>query len=136
MCRAGGAREARLKGSRGLPRQCTTRTHQRRVQPARGVSLLAWALAGKRGGELLSSILEKALRDKVDHISSDGRLENDGVAIRTGGRPAQVDFKVIVQYTRKTTDGRYDAGRGQKIGVVNAFCKNQPHNKCPAWMNQ
>ena len=82
------------------------------------------------------SILDAALRDKVDHKYRDGRPEYEGVAIKTGGRPAQVDFLVIVQYTRNTTDGRYDAGRGQKIGVVNAFCKNQPHNTCPAWMNQ
>ncbi len=44
-----------------------------------------------------------------------------------------VKFWVIVQYSRKTKDQRYDAGRGQSIGVVNAFCKNQPGNKCPAW---
>ncbi|GAA1424872.1 hypothetical protein GCM10009601_30500 [Streptomyces thermospinosisporus] len=43
---------------------------------------------------------------------------------------------MIVQYTRKTKDGRYDAVKGQKIGVINAFCRNQPHNKCPGWMNK
>lgn len=74
--------------------------------------------------------------DKVDRDNGHGRLEYDGVAIRTGGHPAQVKFVVIVQYTRKTTVQKYDAGRGQKIGVINAFCRNQPHNKCPAWMNQ
>ncbi|MEV0642109.1 hypothetical protein AB0I77_45785 [Streptomyces sp. NPDC050619] len=58
-------------------------------------------------------------------------MEYDGVAIRTGSSPAQVRFVVIVQYTRKTKDGRYDAGRGQKIGVINAFCRNQPNSKCP-----
>lgn len=25
---------------------------------------------------------------------------------------------------------------GATIGVINAFCRNQPNNKCPAWMNQ
>ncbi len=29
----------------------------------------------------------------------------------------------------------YDAGRGQKIGVINAFCRNQRNNKCPEWMH-
>ncbi|MGW2615149.1 hypothetical protein [Streptomyces sp. NPDC001500] len=82
------------------------------------------------------SILDAALSDKVDRDNGHGRLEYDGVAIRTGGHPAQVKFVVIVQYTRKTTDQKYDAGRGQKIGVINAFCRNQPHNKCPAWVNQ
>jgi len=82
------------------------------------------------------AILNAALKDKVDRNDGHGRLEYDGVAIRTGGRPAQVKFVVIVQYTRKTKDGKYDAGRGEKIGVINAFCRNQPNNKCPAWMNQ
>ncbi|MFG2453017.1 hypothetical protein ACGFSG_26935 [Streptomyces sp. NPDC048512] len=41
----------------------------------------------------------------------------------------------IVQYTRKTKGGLYDAGRGQKIGVINAFFHNQRNNKCPAWMH-
>lgn len=36
---------------------------------------------------------------------------------------------MVVQYTRKTAGGRYDAGRGQKIGVITAFCHNQPGNK-------
>ncbi|MFE1273369.1 hypothetical protein [Streptomyces sp. NPDC058758] len=31
-------------------------------------------------------------------------------------------FTVVVQYTRKTTDGEYDAGQGQKIGVITAYC--------------
>jgi hypothetical protein len=40
---------------------------------------------------------------------------------------------VIVQYTRKTKDGKYDAGPGgEKIGVINPFCRNQPNNRCPA----
>ncbi|TVL87787.1 hypothetical protein [Streptomyces sp. SAJ15] len=81
-------------------------------------------------------ILGAAIRGKVDRDDHHGRLEYDGVAIRTGPKPAQVDFVVIVQYTRRTKDKRYDAGKGQKIGVVNAFCRNQPRNKCPAWMNE
>lgn len=62
-----------------------------------------------------------------------GHLEYDGVVIETGPRPRQVKFTVVVQYTRKTTDGRYDAGRGQKIGVITAYCHNQSGNKRPAW---
>lgn len=41
---------------------------------------------------------------------------------------------VIVQYARKTADGHYDAGRGQKIGVITAYCKGM--NRCPDWLNQ
>ncbi|MFD9812523.1 hypothetical protein [Streptomyces sp. NPDC059080] len=43
---------------------------------------------------------------------------------------------MIVQYARKTSDGTYDAGKGEKIGVITAYCKNQPRNKCPNWVNQ
>ncbi|MFF5020267.1 hypothetical protein [Streptomyces sp. NPDC001165] len=43
------------------------------------------------------------------------------------------EAKDPVQYSRKTKDQDYDAGRGRTIGVINAFCKNQPGNKCPAW---
>ncbi|MFR9793851.1 hypothetical protein ACL07V_35255 [Streptomyces sp. MB22_4] len=39
---------------------------------------------------------------------------------------------VIVQYSRKPKDQRYD-GSGQTIGVINALRKNQPENNCPAW---
>ncbi|MFC9230121.1 hypothetical protein ACFTZI_14355 [Streptomyces decoyicus] len=53
-----------------------------------------------------------------------------------GGNPEQVRFTGIVQYARYAKDKKYDAGKGQKAGVVNTFCRNQPGNKCPAWMNQ
>lgn len=101
-----------------------------------GNSELGWNHFTHRHNIRKCAILDKALRDKVDRNDGHGRLEYDGVAIRTGPSPAQVKFVVIVQYTRRTKDGRYDAGRGQKIGVINAFCRNQPNNKCPAWMNQ
>jgi hypothetical protein len=72
-----------------------------------------------------------------EHPESDdhhGRLVYGGVEFETGvPRPRMVKIVVIVQYSRKTKDQRYDAGRGQTIGVINAFCKNQPGNKCPAW---
>lgn len=59
------------------------------------------------------------------------RLEYWGYAIN-GGR--QVKIIVIAQYAQKTADGRYDAGRGQKIGVITAYCKGM--NKCPDWGNE
>ncbi|OEJ21779.1 hypothetical protein AR457_40810 [Streptomyces agglomeratus] len=61
------------------------------------------------------------------------RLEYWGYAIN-GSR--QVKIVVIAQYARKTADGRYDAGRGKKIGVITAYCANVPRNKCPNWVNQ
>ncbi|MFI0192111.1 hypothetical protein ACH4PW_31770 [Streptomyces sp. NPDC017082] len=115
---------------------CTsTDPDERHIVTRFGNSELGWRHFTHRHNIKKCSILDAALSDKVDRNDGHGRLEYDGVAIRTGSRPAQVRFVVIVQYTRKTKDGRYDAGRGQKIGVVNAFCRNQPHNKCPTWMN-
>jgi|GEM_PF-6347754 hypothetical protein len=45
----------------------------------------------------------------------------------------RVQTVVVVQYTQRTTDRRYNAGPGQRIGVITAFCKNM--NKCPNWVN-
>lgn len=69
------------------------------------------------------------MRQRISRVMGEG-LQHAGVP-----RPRQAKFTVIVQYTRKTKDGDYEAGRGQKIGVINAFCHTQRNNKCPAWMN-
>ncbi|MFB7112510.1 hypothetical protein [Streptomyces sp. NPDC056291] len=117
--------------------RCTsTDADGRKIVTRYGNSQFGWNHFTHRHNIKKCAILNAALKDKVDRNDGHGRLEYDGVAIKTGGKPAQVKFVVIVQYTRKTKDGRYDAGKGQKIGVVNAFCRNQPNNKCPAWMNQ
>ncbi|MFF4096499.1 hypothetical protein ACFYYY_22295 [Streptomyces sp. NPDC001834] len=61
---------------------------------------------------------------------SGGRLEYYGVA-RNGRR--MVGIVVIVQYARRTADGEHDAGKGEKIGVITAYCKGV--TKCPDWVN-
>ncbi|MET7979949.1 hypothetical protein ABZW44_44640 [Streptomyces mirabilis] len=99
-----------------------------------GNSELGWYHLTGRHNIKKCSTLYAALHGRVDRDDHHGHLEYDGVVFETGvPRPRQVKFTVVVQYTRKTTDGRYDAGRGQKIGVITAFCHNQPGNKCPAW---
>ncbi|MFJ7419389.1 hypothetical protein ACIQXD_12310 [Streptomyces uncialis] len=116
--------------------RCTsTDDDGRKLVTRTGNSALGWNHFTHRHNIKKCAILNAALKDKVDRSDGRGRLEYDGVAIRTGPRPVIVKFVVIVQYTRKTRDGKYDAGRGQTIGVINAFCRNQPQNKCPAWMN-
>ncbi|MEU5615231.1 hypothetical protein AB0H03_42215, partial [Streptomyces sparsogenes] len=50
------------------------------------------------------------------------------------GEEGHIKVIAIVQYARKTSDGRYDAGKGEKIGVITAYCEGV--NKCPAWVNQ
>jgi hypothetical protein len=101
-----------------------------------GNAHLGWNHFTHRHNIRVCGIINGALKGKVDRNDHHGRLEYDGVAIKTGNKPQQIRFTVIVQYSRYTKDKKYDAGRGQKIGVVNAFCRNQPNNKCPAWMNQ
>ncbi|MFC8965500.1 hypothetical protein [Streptomyces sp. NPDC057094] len=101
-----------------------------------GTSGFGWNHFTNRHNIHKCSTLAAAIHGNVDRNDHHGRLEYDGVAFETGvPRPRQVKFTVIVQYTRKTKDGLYDAGRGQKIGVINAFCHNQRNNKCPAWMH-
>lgn len=109
---------------------------ERHIVIRRGKSELGWYHFTLRHSIRTCEIINDALRGNVDRDDHHGRLEYDGVAFETGPRPRQVNCTVIVQYSRKTKDGRYDVGRGQKIGVVNAFCHNQPHNKCPDWMNR
>ncbi|MFE0190910.1 hypothetical protein [Streptomyces sp. NPDC058989] len=41
---------------------------------------------------------------------------------------------VVVRHARKTDDGQYDAGKGNTIGVITAYCKGM--QKCPNWVNQ
>jgi hypothetical protein len=117
--------------------KCNTTDDDGRKIPTRyGNADFGWNHFTHRHNIKTCRIINEAVEDKVDRDDHHGRLEYDGVAIRTGPNPAQVRYVVIVQYSRKTKDGKYDAGRGQKIGVINAFCRNQPNNKCPAWMNQ
>ncbi|MEU4084728.1 hypothetical protein [Streptomyces aureus] len=115
----------------------TTDPDGRHIVTRFGNSSFGWNHFTHRHNIKKCSTLAAALHGNVDRDNHHGRLEYDGVALETGppGRQRQVKFTVIVQYTRKTTDGLYDAGRGQKIGVINAFCRNQPNNKCPAWMH-
>ncbi|MFD9403930.1 hypothetical protein ACFWA4_34520 [Streptomyces sp. NPDC060011] len=97
-----------------------------------GTSGFGWNHFTHRHNIRHCSNLAAAIHGNVDRNDHHGRLEYDGIALETG---RQVKFTVIVQYTRKTKDRLYDAGRGQKIGVINACCHNQRNNKCPAWMN-
>ncbi|WP_249375567.1 hypothetical protein [Streptomyces sp. I05A-00742] len=74
--------------------------------------------------------VDAAISGKVD--KKDGnRLEYWADAIN-GGR--HVRIIVVAQYSQRTADNRYDAGSGQKIGVITAYCKGM--NRCPNWLNE
>ncbi|WP_328432717.1 MULTISPECIES: hypothetical protein [unclassified Streptomyces] len=81
------------------------------------------------------STLYAALHGEVDRKFEQGRkLEYDAIEFETGvPRPRQVKITVVVWQARKSLDGRYDAGRGNTIGVITAYCHNQRGNRCPAW---
>ncbi|MEU6501254.1 hypothetical protein ABZ895_17040 [Streptomyces californicus] len=75
-------------------------------------------------------VVNAALNGEVDKTKGN-RLEYWAYAWDGDKR---VKVIVIVQYSRKTVDGRYDAGRGKKIGVITAYCKGM--NMCPDWINR
>ncbi|WP_246212362.1 hypothetical protein [Streptomyces abyssomicinicus] len=75
-------------------------------------------------------IVNAAIDGKPDRKSG-ARLEYWAYAW-SGNRRVQV--VVIAQHARKTADARYDAGPGQTIGVITAYCKGM--NRCPSWLNQ
>lgn len=102
-----------------------------RVIPTRyGNGELGWNHFSGKHNIKHCDVINPALSGKVDRRQG-GRLEYDGYAIKNG---KQVAIVVIVQYTRRTADGRYDAGKGHKIGVITAYCKGM--NKCPNWINE
>ncbi|MFJ5175710.1 hypothetical protein ACIP68_17995 [Streptomyces griseoviridis] len=106
----------------------------RRIVTRYGNADLGWRHFTGRHHIKKCSTLSAALTGRVDRNDHHGHLEYDAVVFETGVlRPRQVKFTVVVQYTRTSTDGHYDAGAGQKIGVITAYCHNQPGNKCPAW---
>ncbi|MEJ8645384.1 hypothetical protein WKI68_37555 [Streptomyces sp. MS1.HAVA.3] len=135
---------AGLPGVAGRPNQspywdkrikCSQKDADGRVIPTRyGNHLFGWKHLSGPHNIKKCELINAALRDKPDKVDGN-RLEYLGHAIN-GTR--QVKIKVIVQYAQKTTEENnpYDAGPGQRIGVVTAFCMNVPNNKCPHWVNQ
>ncbi|MEV3970154.1 hypothetical protein AB0K68_18680 [Streptomyces sp. NPDC050698] len=71
--------------------KCTsTDDDGRKIVTRYGNSDFGWNHFTHRHSIKKCSILNAALKDKVDKDDGEGRLEYEGVAIRTGGRPAQV----------------------------------------------
>lgn len=77
-------------------------------------------------------IVNAPLNGKADKNDGKGGLEYWGYAF--DGIHPQVKIIVKAQVTRRTQDKRYDAGSGQMIGVITAYCKGT--RKCPDWMNR
>ncbi|WP_432059629.1 hypothetical protein [Streptomyces sp. S1] len=69
------------------------------------------------------------------------RLVYGGALVATGGLldpPRKIaDIRIIVQYHWQTADRRYSlSDRNAKIGVITAYCRNVPRNRCPDKVNQ
>ncbi|MFI9630274.1 hypothetical protein [Streptomyces sp. NPDC052042] len=110
--------------------KCEESDPEGRVIPTRyGNGDLGWSHFSGKHNIRKCRVVNAALAGKVDRKNG-GRLGYYGVA-RNGRR--MVKIVVIVQYARRTADGEYDAGKGQKIGVITAYCKGV--TKCPDWVN-
>ncbi|MBO8183923.1 hypothetical protein JW592_00240 [Streptomyces sp. DW4-2] len=95
-----------------------------------GNSELGWKHFSAKHNIKKCAIVNTALKNHP--VSKDGSsFTYEGHVFGADGR-----IKVIakVQYSRRTTDGRYDAGAGQKIGVITAYCVGM--NRCPSWINE
>ncbi|MER5362509.1 hypothetical protein [Streptomyces sp. NPDC002785] len=102
-----------------------------RVIPTRiGNHVLGWSHFSGKHNIRKCKVVDAAIAGKVDKKAG-GRLEYWGNALH--GRSV-LKIVVVVQYTRKTSDGKYNAGAGQKMGVITAYCKGM--NKCPNWLNK
>ncbi|MDH6229379.1 MULTISPECIES: hypothetical protein [Streptomyces] len=111
--------------------KCQQKDWDGRVVPTRaGNSQLGWKHFSGPHNIRKCRIVNAAINGKPDRKSG-ARLEYWAYAWN-GNRRVQVI--VIAQYARKTADGRYDAGPGQRIGVITAYCKGM--NRCPNWLNQ
>ncbi|WP_229866723.1 hypothetical protein [Streptomyces gelaticus] len=111
--------------------ECKQTDPDGRVIPTRiGNHALGWSHFSGKHNIRKCKVVDAAIAGKVDKKTG-GRLEYWGNALR--GRSV-LKIVVVVQYTRKTSDGRYNAGAGQKMGVITAYCKGM--NKCPNWLNE
>lgn len=113
--------------------KCRQKDWDGRNVPTRiGNGELGWAHFAGNHNIRTCRIVNAPLNGKPDKDDGRGGLEYWGVAF--DGRHAQVRIVVKAQVTRRSQDRRYDAGAGQMIGVITAYCKGM--RKCPDWMNQ
>lgn len=114
-------------------KKCRQKDWDGRNVPTRiGNRELGWAHFSNDHNIRTCRIVNAPLNGKADKNDGQGGLEYWGYAF--DGRHPQVKIIVKAQVTRRTQDRRYDAGSGQMIGVITAYCKGM--RKCPDWMNR
>lgn len=114
-------------------KKCQQKDWDGRNVPTRiGNGELGWVHFSSNHNIRTCRIVNAPLNGKADKNDGKGGLEYWGYAF--DGKHPQVKIIVKAQVTRRTQDKRYDAGSGQMIGVITAYCKGM--RKCPNWMNQ
>ncbi|MFJ4323219.1 hypothetical protein ACIP3A_08910 [Streptomyces tricolor] len=103
----------------------------RRIPTRLGNGELGWNHFSGKHNIKKCALVTIPLRDKVDKVDGANLQYWGWASHRAHGR---VKIVVKARYARKTTDGRYDAGRGQVIGVITAYCNGM--RKCPNWVNE
>ncbi|WP_405648964.1 hypothetical protein [Streptomyces uncialis] len=112
--------------------KCKQEDPDGRVVPTRiGNSELGWNHFALRHNIRKCKIVNAALKGNVDVVSG-ADIQYFGYAMRPGQR--RVTIVVKARYAQRTADGRYKMDRGQKVGVITAYCKGM--RKCPEWVNQ
>lgn len=104
----------------------------RKVPTRIGNSDLGWAHFSNNHNIRTCRIVNAALNGTADKNDGKGGLEYWGYAF--DGKHPQVKIIVKAQVTRRSQNRLYDAGKGQMIGVITAYCNGM--NKCPGWMNK
>ncbi|QKW53502.1 hypothetical protein [Streptomyces buecherae] len=116
--------------------KCEAKDEQGRKVPTRiGNSELGWNHFSGKHNIKKCKVLDGIIKgNKPSENDGSGRLVYKASLFNPG--KGNVQFKVIAQYSRKTKDEKYDAGKGNKIGVITAFCERVSKNKCPNWVNE
>ncbi|MGH4031384.1 hypothetical protein ACQB60_20895 [Actinomycetota bacterium Odt1-20B] len=111
--------------------KCQREDPDNRVIPTRvGNGALGWRHFSGPHNIKKCSVVNTALKNSP--VAKDGaRLTYEGFVV---GEGRHIKVIAIVQYARRTSDRQYDAGAGQRIGVITAYCDGM--NRCPNWVNQ
>ncbi|MCX5206090.1 hypothetical protein OG897_32345 [Streptomyces sp. NBC_00237] len=112
--------------------KCSANDQDGRVIPTRwGNGELGWNHFSGKHNIRRCDFLNAPIGWKVDKVNG-ANLTYYGNAANP--RYGTLKITVVVRYARKTADGRYDAGKGQVIGVITAYCNGM--TKCPNWVNE
>ncbi|WEV26208.1 hypothetical protein OYE22_14110 [Streptomyces sp. 71268] len=112
--------------------KCSATDPDGRTIPTRvGNGELGWNHFSGKHNIKKCALVDVPLQGDVDKKNGADLQYWGWVSNRAYGR---VKVVVKARYARKTADGRYDAGPGQVVGVITAYCNGM--QKCPHWVNE